>query len=200
MDRAVFLRLVANRLYPILRSENFRGSGTTLRRHMAPIVHVFNVQGSRWGNACFLNLGAHLDFMPTAGGGECDPARLKEYECWFRDRVDPPPDRKGEWPYGPDMPSAEQTVDLMLEAWRSQGQAFFRRYSSYPADFIALVKEAIATPPHPIDCLRAARIASRLEMRQEAIVLALSARDRAPQAATILRQNATALLEELGAV
>jgi hypothetical protein len=199
MDRTAFLKLVAVRLHPLLRSEGFRGSGNTLRRHAAPVVHIFNIQGSQWGRGCYLNLGAHLDFMPTEGGGKCDPTKLKEYECSFRERLHTPSGPGGQWEYGPSEAAAEQTVDLMVEAWRNQGLAFFGRYSSYPEDFMTLVRAASVTPPHPIDSLRLARIAAHLGMQQEATVLAHAALDGASQAATVLRHNAKELLAKLGA-
>lgn len=78
MDRTTFMKALGARLYPILRANGFKGSGATLRRIKEPIVHVFNVQGSAGSAQCYLNLGAHLTFLPGAGGGQIDVKNLKE--------------------------------------------------------------------------------------------------------------------------
>ncbi|NRF72239.1 DUF4304 domain-containing protein [Aquincola sp. S2] len=67
MNRTAFFALLSKRLLPILRAEAFRGSSPTLRRVDGVVVHVFNVQSSAGGACCYLNLGAHLAFLPTAG-------------------------------------------------------------------------------------------------------------------------------------
>src|SRR5689334_18774413 len=104
MNREYYLKSLAKTLYPTLRSEDFNGSGTTLRRLRGPLIHVFNVQGSSDSRRCYMNLGAHLDFLPSGGGRVCDPKKIKEYECAFRGRMEPPPGMAfgwGVWRDGP---------------------------------------------------------------------------------------------------
>ena len=91
MTRTAFLKLLTRHLYPVLKAEGFEGSGQTLRRIRGPIVHVFNVQGASGGKACYLNLGAHYDFLPCEGGAFVPPAEIEESHCVFRERIDPPP-------------------------------------------------------------------------------------------------------------
>ena len=69
MDRNAFLKRLAARFYPVLRAEGFKGSGTALRRHDGDFHHIVAVQASAGGAGCYLNLGAHIDFLPAEGGG-----------------------------------------------------------------------------------------------------------------------------------
>jgi hypothetical protein len=187
MDRSQFIKALAGRLYPILRAEGFRGSGTTLRRTNAPVVHVFNVQGSSSGARCYVNLGAHLLFLPTAGGGEPDAATLKEYECVFRERIDPPPGSAFGWSYGETAEEMHETIELVCEYWTLFGQSFFNRYSEYPQSFVSLLNEVDASKVHPMDLLNFARIASHLGDRVRCASLAKEGLKRCPERATSLR-------------
>jgi len=197
MERNSFLKLLAEKFYPSLRAEAFRGSGTTLRRVHEPVVHVVNIQGSSSGDGFYVNLGAHLAFLPTEGGGVCVPAKLKEYECAFRDRIDPPPAAPvGRWPYGRSVAEAEGLVRQLVQEWERQGRRFFNRYSQFPDAFAELVRGAVASPPHPRDGLKYARIAVRLQLHEEATTLATHALADASEGATALRGALTRFLED----
>jgi hypothetical protein len=200
MERESFLKVLAAGLYPSLRAEAFRGSGTTLRRIQEPVIHVVNVQGSTSTDGLYVNLGVHLSFLPTEGGGICVPAKLKEYECAFRDRIDPaPPAGLGRWPYGSSRVEAEATVHQLLQEWEQQAHRFFGRYSPFPGAFADLVRAAVVSPPHPRDGLKYARIAVRLDLRAEATNLARQALATVSEGATGLRGSLKRFLEEQGA-
>lgn len=68
-----------------IRSLGFKGSGQNFRRIEGDYIFVINIQGSRSGDAFYVNLGAQPTFIPT----ECDASlsTLKEYECVMRRRV-----------------------------------------------------------------------------------------------------------------
>jgi len=68
-----------------LRTLGFKGSGQNFRKVEDDYVFVINIQGSRWGDVFFINLGAQPMFIPA----ECDASlsSLKEYECVMRQRV-----------------------------------------------------------------------------------------------------------------
>jgi hypothetical protein len=199
MNRDAFLKLLAQSLFPVLRSEGFRGSGSTLRRTNKPIVHVFNVQGSRGGDRCYLNLGAHLSFLPTEGGGAVPSAALQEYHCVFRSRLHPPSDQEFGWSYGTNDEESAANVARIVSAWPSEGRNFFARYSSYPEAFVALTRSTVPSALHPRDTLHYARIAVELGLRHEAIAFAESGLERTSQQATGLRRELDRLLESLSA-
>ena len=195
MDRESFLKVLAERFYPSLRAEGFRGSGTTLRRVQAPVIHVVNIQGSTSTDGCYVNLGAHLAFLSREGGGPCVPAKLMEYECAFRDRIEPPPGATlGRWAYGRNAAEAETIVGRLAEEWKRQGHAFFDRYR-FPDGFAALVRSATTSPPPPHQAPMYARIADQLGLREEGMTIARQALASVPEHARALRATLTRWLE-----
>jgi hypothetical protein len=197
IDRTAFMNALSARLYPILRAEGFRGSGNTLRRINEPIVHVFNVQASSGGEACYLNLGAHLTFLPKPGGGETEAKTLKEYECVFRDRFDPPAGSGFGWSYANDEGNLNETISFVCDHWSIYAHAFFDRHSAFPDSFATLVDDVDASAVHPSELLTLARIAAHLYKTTRAETLARKALGRCPERATTLRQELNKLLHDV---
>ncbi|WP_454674505.1 DUF4304 domain-containing protein [Achromobacter pestifer] len=187
MTRTAFLKLLTKKLYPVLHAEGFEGSGQTLRRIQGPIVHVFNVQAASGGKACYLNLGAHFDFLPCEGGSFVPPAEIEESHCVFRDRIDPPPGEAFGWAYGTDPAQAEENVEFIVSEWARQGHAFFAQYGDYPASCQRLLQETDPDEIHPAKTLNLARIARHLGESDRARDFAQSGLARAPQTATSLK-------------
>lgn len=189
MNRTTFLKLLTHRLFPVLKAEGFQGSGQTLRRIDGPVIHVFNVQGASGGKACYLNLGAHLDFLPPEGGTPVAPEALEESHCVFRDRLDPPPGAAFGWAYGETKEQAEENVEFIVSEWEGPGRAFFARHGSYPQSFEQMLQE---TDPHQIharNALHLARIAMHLGDRARAQALVEAGLARAPERATALKTD-----------
>jgi len=189
MPERPFIKHLQARLFPVLRSEGFKGSGATLRRYAPPVLHVFNIQKSSSETHCYLNLGAHLDFLPTAGEGRCVPETIKESECVFRDRIVPPPGPAFGWVYQVDAKDIEESVEFILSEWSRVGRTFFARYSEYPRQFVELVRAALGTETHPMDALVLGRIAVHLNLRTEAEQLVSEALPTVSPAATGLKRN-----------
>lgn len=143
-----YLALVRQQLYPSLRAEGFGGSGQTLRRRLADVIHIFNIQGSSGADRCYVNLGVHLSFLPTEGGGRCEPAKLKECECAFRTRLKVPPQYSFGWPYGDSADEAHQSIEALRAAWLGQGLPLLRRFSVFPADFLSIPASAFRDSDH----------------------------------------------------
>lgn len=187
VTRAAFLKLLSKQLFPVLKEEGFAGTGQTLRRIRGPVIHVFNVQAASGGKACYLNLGAHFDFLPGEGGSFVAPAEIEESHCVFRDRIDPPPGPAFGWAYGADMAQAEENVEFLVSEWARQGHAFFAQYDTYPASCERLLQQTDPDQIHPAKTLNMARIALHLGESERARVFAQSGLSRAPQAATSLK-------------
>ena len=193
MKRDSFLRLLADQFYPALREEGFRGSGTTLRRIQEPVVHVVEIQGSTSATGFYVNVGAHLLFLPTESGVPAVPDGLKATECAFQDRIIPSA-REGRWPY------RRTSVGPLLKQWRVQGHAFFKKYSSFPDDFNALVEAFLLEKPRESYAgLKYAQIARQLGRRDDAAALARESLANVPPVATILRAMLGQFLDEIGA-
>jgi hypothetical protein len=141
-EREAFFAALRNRLFPVLRAQGFRGSGTTLRRISEPVVHVVNVQGSSTGQRCYVNLGAHLSFLPGPGGGYVPDCKLLEYQCVFRRRVDPEPTYQFGWPYAP----TSVVIPLLVSSFEQQAGAFFRALSAFPGTLLSVSPDDFLSP------------------------------------------------------
>lgn len=189
MTRTAFLKLLSQKLYPVLKAEGFAGSGQTLRRIDGPMIHVFNVQGASGGKKCYLNLGAHLDFLPTEGGGSVAPGDVEESHCVFRDRLEPPPGHATDWACGETKEEAEANAELIVREWAGPGRAFFARYGSYPQSFEQLVRETDPNQIHARNAMHLARIALHLGDRERAQAFVDAGLARAPERATSLKAD-----------
>jgi len=199
MDRQFFLKLLSKQLYPTLRSEGFKGSGSTLRRIVGPLVHVFNVQGSKYGDQCYLNLGVHLTFLPPEGGLSVPVESIEESHCVFRQRIHPPTGAASGWAYGGSTEEAESVVELVINEWQTQGRMYFREYESYPDSFIRLVLNTEPAAVHARVGLHFARIATHLGRTEEAIGFARAGLVSVSERATSLRHDLAAVLKSLNA-
>jgi len=186
VDLQTFQKALAAQLYPVLRREGFKGSGATLRRVNAPLVHVFNVQGSAGGGRCYLNLGVQLDFLASAGGRPLD--KLLEYDCEFRERLAATASG-GDWHYGASDQDCEAGAQAAVLAWEERGRPWFARMARWPDDFAALVDALDIDHAHPARGLRMAMIARRLGDAPRARAIAESALARAPERASGLREE-----------
>ncbi|WP_442678149.1 DUF4304 domain-containing protein [Sphingomonas sp. ASY06-1R] len=197
MNRKLFLKLLGEHLYPILRAEGFVGTGATLRRIDGPVIHVFNVQGARSGGEFYLNLGAHLSFLPSAGGGAIDPQEIDEPSCVFRDRLDPPPGPEFGWSYCASPEEAAESVAFIVSEWESVGRAFFARYACYPQSFEALIRKEDPDQVHPSAARTLARIAIELGRPVRASDFLEAALRRVPERATLLKADLVAMADAI---
>lgn len=145
-----FQKLLKREFHPVLRAEGFKGSGATLRRMVGERVDVVNVQGSQWGGRCYVNLGVHFRFLPDSCGKQVDPAKVLEFHCVFRSRMDHPPTRKkpvecSEWAYGEDDAAAERSVRDMVELFRNSGAAYFQCFEPFPGALTRITPADIDT-------------------------------------------------------
>lgn len=195
MNRATFLKLLEKKLFPVLKAEGFVARGQTLRRIEGPVIHVFNVQGASGGKACYLNLGAHLDFLPTEGGGQVAPWDIEESHCVFRDRMHPPPGEAFGWAYGASTEEAEESVEFIVNEWAGPGRAFFARHGSYPQSFETMLRDTDPNSIHARTALHLGRIAVQLGDRVRAETLVNAGLARAPERATALKADLARLLQ-----
>jgi hypothetical protein len=117
MDLAAFKKGLARHLYPVLRGEGFKGSGATLRRVAGPLVHVFNMQGNQGGARCYLNLGVQLDFLLPGAARPLE--QVLEYECEFRERIDPPDAHALGWGFGNSPEETDTNARAVVAQWEA---------------------------------------------------------------------------------
>ena len=195
MAKSEFLKILSDVLYPSLREEGFRGSGSTLRRVREPLIHVFNVQGSSNAKGCYINLGVHLAFLETVSGrGLTD---IREVDCAFRMRLSPSDPGALRWPYGLSHLDGVKTAKAIAEAWSTKGQEFFSQYESYPDSFREIVANTDVANERPLELFTVAQIAIHLGLSDRALELAEGALPKVPPMATSLRGRLKRLHREL---
>jgi hypothetical protein len=74
-------------LAPILRSDGFSGLGRCFRHATGELIHVVQVQGSRYGGKFAINLGIQPMTIPDVLGNVTDPGRIRAELCEFRRRL-----------------------------------------------------------------------------------------------------------------
>lgn len=187
---------------PTIRSWGFKGSGQNYRKVLERAVLVINFQKSAGGNQFYVNLGMQPLFVPTEGEAEPNPNTIKEYECIFRSRVDPPDGMSG-WFY---------TMDAsMLECFGAQLAKGYQEYlvplATIPGPLTdAILQDFDEQSVHPLlgngharNFLHFSRIALATQQREKAIAFAQAGIERCPEKASRLRAHLEAVLTEVGA-
>ena len=140
-SRSQFLAQFKSVVVPVLRDEGFHGSGQNFRRRVKEVIHVVNVQGSRYGGRCCINLGVHLTFLPTVTLALPDPAKITEPDCEFRTRLSEADGFDRWWPYGESEQDAEDSVTSIKQTYLKFGREFFARFLVFPGDFTKITPE-----------------------------------------------------------
>jgi hypothetical protein len=131
-----FHQLLKRDFSPLLRADGFKGSGTTFRRIKDDAIHVLNIQGSRYGGQCCVNLGLHYSFLATAAGRPVtDAMKVKEYECNFRDRIHEAHESDHWWAYGATEAKSEANVANLIDMYRRRSASFFKKFEPFPDVF-----------------------------------------------------------------
>jgi len=131
-----FHELLRCDFFPRLRADGFKGSGTTFRRARSDRIDVVNVQGSRSGGRCCVNLAMHFPFLPSAGGGLIlNPKTLKEYDCAFRKRLHELNESDHWWAYGTSDSEAKASVAKLIDTYERRSAVFFERFEPFPDVF-----------------------------------------------------------------
>ena len=131
-----FHELLKRDFLPLLRTDGFKGSGTTFRRVRADRIDVVNVQGSRSGGRCCINVAVHFSFLPSAGGVRVtDRKKLKEHECAFRNRLHAASESDHWWAYGSSDSETNASLASLIDIYRRRSALFFGRFEPFPNVF-----------------------------------------------------------------
>ena len=121
---------------PLLRTEGFKGSGTTFRRIKGEAIHIINIQGSKWGGECCVNLAVHFLFLPTTIGQPVgDYKKLRHSECEFRSRLHGPGESDHWWPYGTTDTECQSSAADLIDTYRRWGTKCFELFEPFPEVF-----------------------------------------------------------------
>ena len=131
-----FHELLKQDFFPVLRADGFKGSGSTFRRVQVDRIDVVNVQVSRYGGQCCVNVAVHFPFLPSAGGiSDSELKKLKEYECAFRNRLHETSESDHWWTYGTSASEAKASLTSLVDIYRRRGALFFAKFEPFPQVF-----------------------------------------------------------------
>jgi hypothetical protein len=131
-----FHELLKHDFFPVLRADGFKGSGTIFRRVLANRIDLVNVQGSRYGGQCCVNVAVHFPFLPSADGIRIsEPKKLKEYECAFRIRLHEANESDHWWTYGTNDSEARASLASLVDIYRRRSALFFAKFEPFPQVF-----------------------------------------------------------------
>lgn len=150
----------------MLRADGLKGSGNTFRRIKGDRIDVLNVQGSRYGGQCCVNLATHFAFLPSEGGGRVtDPKKFKEYDCTFRHRLHEATESDHWWTYGASKAEAEASVANLVDMYKRRGALFFGKFEPFPDVFDL-------TSPADIDAGDLSRMPAAMTLVRAALTMA----------------------------
>ncbi|WP_163841275.1 DUF4304 domain-containing protein [Pseudoxanthomonas sacheonensis] len=197
MEHKAFLSRLTKRIYPILRADGFKGSGSTLRRINGPVIHVFNIQSVSSENCYYLNMAAHLAFLLDEGGFEVVAEKIDAPACIFRGRIEPPTGSATGWGYGTNESEVDETIGFIVSEWESVGRSFFQRYAEYPSSFVKLIADTRPEDINARNALHLARIALELGDSARAFEMASAGLSGCPERAITLKTDLNTILQRI---
>jgi hypothetical protein len=152
---------------PLLRGDGFKGSGNTYRRFVGDRIDVIDVQGSRYGGECCVNLGVHFSFLPSEGGLVTESKTLKHYHCTFRERLHEATESDHWWRYGESEAEAQTSVRSLCGVYRRRGGVFFAKFEPFPDMFewirpVDIEAGDLTKMPAPLTLTYAALVMARI--------------------------------------
>jgi len=98
--KQIFYEILKNEFSPKLREVGYQGSGQNFRRVSNETINVVNIQISKYGGSCAVNLGLHFAFLPLNWSAELPVGKkIKEVDCEFRMRLSPKVNHDYWWEY-----------------------------------------------------------------------------------------------------
>jgi hypothetical protein len=119
---------IKDHLSPVLKSDGFFGSGRPFRRISGDLIHVVNVQGSRYGGMFAVNLGIQPRCIPDVVGHVPDATKIREELCEFRRRLS---EAKGDqwWEHEGSKESMNAAVQAAASVYATIGRRLFSELS-----------------------------------------------------------------------
>ena len=133
-SKKIFYTQLNDNFVPLLREQDFMGSGQHFKRIKDEVVHAINIQNSNYGGSCCINLGLHFTFLPVCWDSTkiLDPKKIKEIDCEFRARLAPKGKTDYSWKFdgGGLFGNTSKSIKHLNETFNEVGNDFFERFDS----------------------------------------------------------------------
>lgn len=124
-------------LAPVLRADEFSGSGSTFRRVVGDWIQVVNVQGARQGGSFAINLAVHPLQVPDLAGNDPDTKKITQELCEFRRRLSEAGTDQW-WEYEQTEESMASAMKAAASVYTSVGRALFAGILGPSSPFITV--------------------------------------------------------------
>ena len=135
----LFEMVLAERFSSNLRRMGFKGDDWQMRRCVSPFIHCVWVQERSDKAAVCLNLGVHLDFIPTVTGKMPTIDIIEQPDCEIKYRLVMEGERDQWW--SKDEP--EKAADEMYDLFKTVGRAFLAQFEVFPGVLGSLSRDDI---------------------------------------------------------
>lgn len=150
-SKTKFLEVLKSEFAPLLRHDGFKGSGQNFYRVSNDLIHVLNIQSSKWGDGYAVNLGIHPLGMAIEGTSTiADPKNLKEYECLIRRRLSKPSESDRWWKHKGLFRNPERVARSLTRFYFQYGEQYFSAFGSGHELLSAFNGETIGSRPNII--------------------------------------------------
>lgn len=113
------------RIAPSLREKGFKGTGKHYRRiNPDGTINCIVFQSSRYGEEFTVELGFHLDFLPTPMNQCINLKKVTTYDCEFRKRLSLTDTDKW-WSYGVTLKETDEILETVLSEIYTVGEQYF---------------------------------------------------------------------------
>lgn len=117
---------IKDHLSPVLKSDGFLGSGRTFRRISDDLIHVVQVQGSRYGSKFAVNLGIQPRRIPDVLGNSPDATKISVELCELRRRLSEATSDQW-WEHEGSKESMDAAVRAAASVYSTIGRSLFSR-------------------------------------------------------------------------
>lgn len=160
-----FRKLLKVHLKPKLNELGFLGIDHHFRKYSEEhFIFTLVIQANKYGGSCIMEIGVHLDFLPTLTNERPDFNRITTYDCEFRKRLVGIPSwvqrilghKKEVWfDYGDDEKSAIQTIEKMYDLFITNGMKYLDQFRGFPEPLISITLEEIKEKSNKLKSLGA---------------------------------------------
>lgn len=115
---------------PSLREKGFKGTGKHYRRiNPDGTINCIVFQSNRYGEEFTVELGFHLDFLPTLMNQRINIKKVSTYDCEFRKRLSLTDTDKW-WSYGETLNETDKILETVLSEINTVGEKYFEIMSN----------------------------------------------------------------------
>ncbi len=118
-----FKKQISKPLGKGLRELGFKGSGFHYRNENEAYYFAIGVQGSNYGDKCYVELGIQPKFLEPE---KIDPKKYKYYDCELRTRIG------NEWPYSNTEHQNVSTANQILKETSTIFEPIYRKLTEQP--------------------------------------------------------------------